>query len=228
MAYKINNTQVEKRLDLITGVVYDLGCGSRPFEVDILKYSDRYVGVDWSNTLHGLNADIVADLNKHLPIDNEVADSVVSFQVLEHLSEPQIMLNEAFRILKNNGKIFISVPFQWHVHEEPWDFFRYTKYGLIHLLTKSGFADIEVEVVTGFWVMWFLKLNYQLSKLIRGPRPLRLLVYAALVPFWIANQLIAPILDKFWNAEGETAWYFVTAHKAFCTPSVVDDGTEKG
>jgi SAM-dependent methyltransferase len=213
LAYKINNEQVAKRLSLMKGIVYDLGCGRRPYEQDILRFAKKYVGVDWSNTLHGLNADVVANLNEPLPISDAVADNVVSFQVLEHLSEPQIMLNEAFRITKSGGHIFISVPFQWHVHEEPWDFFRYTKYGLAHLLKKSGFCDVKVESVTGFWVMWFLKLNYQLTKFVRGPLWIRRVVLLALIPFWLINQLLSPLLDKYWRAEGETAWYFVTARK---------------
>jgi hypothetical protein len=53
-------------------------------------------GVDWSGTLHELKADILADLNEPLPIEDQVADTVVSLSVLEHLREPQTMLNEAF------------------------------------------------------------------------------------------------------------------------------------
>jgi SAM-dependent methyltransferase len=195
------------------GVVYDLGCGIRPFEKDILEYADRYVGVDWSNTLHGLRADVVADLNKPLPIKDGAANTVVSFQVLEHLSEPQNMLNEAFRILRAGGQIFLSVPFQWWIHEAPWDYFRFTRYGLEHLFKKAGFVEIEVEAVSGFWSMWFLKLNYQTTRLVRGPRPLRLLIRTGLIPFWWLDQTIAPLLDHFWPAEGETAGYFVTARK---------------
>ncbi len=124
LVFKLNNQLIAKYLPQMKGIVYDLGCGTRPHEKDILRYASRYIGVDWSNTLHGLKADISADLNKTLPIDSDLADNVVSFQVLEHLCEPQVMLNEAFRILKPGGKIFLSVPFQWWIHEAPYDYFR--------------------------------------------------------------------------------------------------------
>lgn len=214
LALKINNQQIQSRLRDMKGVVYDLGCGTRPYESDILQYASRYVGVDWSNTLHGLRADTVADLNKPLPIAHEAADTVVSFQVLEHLSEPQSMLMEAFRILKPNGRMFLSVPFQWHVHEAPYDFFRFTRYGLEHLFNKAGFVDVQVDAVTGFWSMWFLKLNYQTLRLVQGPKLLRWLIRACLIPFWWLAQQLAVWLDRIWpNGEEETAGYFVTARK---------------
>lgn len=197
----------------MTGVVYDLGCGTRPYESDILQYASAYVGVDWSNTLHGLNADIVADLNKPLPVPDQVADTVVSFQVLEHLSEPQNLLVEAFRVLKSNGRIFLSVPFQWHVHEAPYDFFRFTRYGLDHLFRKAGFVDIQIIAVTGFWSMWFLKLNYQTMRLPRGPRLLQRITRACLIPIWWSTQQAGRWLDRVWLNEDETAGYFVTARK---------------
>jgi len=69
--------------------VYDLGCGRRPLETAILRTADRYVGVDWQSTLHGAHLDVVADLNPTLPIDDCVADTVVTFSVLEHLRRPE-------------------------------------------------------------------------------------------------------------------------------------------
>lgn len=213
LALKSNNEDVRKHLPLMKGVVYDLGCGKRPYEKDILTVAERYVGVDWVNTLHGLQADIAADLNQPLPIQAGVADTVVAFQVLEHLYEPQIMLGEAYRILKPRGRFFLSVPFQWWVHEAPYDFFRYTCYGLEYALKKAGFVDILVKADGGFWSMWFLKLNYQTARLIRGPHLLCCLVRGFLIPFWWLNLTIAPLLDRVWPSDEETSGYYVSARK---------------
>jgi len=213
LAHKTNNEQVQKYLPHMTGTVYDLGCGTRPYEKDILKRANYYVGVDWSNTMHGLHADIEADLNAPLPFTDGVADTVVTFQVLEHLHEPQIMLNEAFRILRKGGGIFLSVPFQWWLHEAPYDYYRYTRYGLEYMFEKAGFTKIEIIASAGFWFMWVLKFNYHSSRYIRGPKPLRWLVRAVLTPFWFFGQIIAPILDKYDLNEAETTGYFVTAQK---------------
>ena len=210
---KAINDKVRKKLPSVYGKVIDLGCGERPFEQDILMYADSYIGVDWSSTIHELKADIVADLNKPLPINSESADHIVSFEVLEHLAEPQVMLSEAFRILRPNGGFTLSAPFQWWVHEEPWDYQRFTKYGLEYQLIKAGFSDIVIQPTTGFWSMWILKLNYQLTRLIRGPRIMRRLIRVCLIPLWWILQMLAIVLDALWKEERETAGYFVTAKK---------------
>jgi len=213
LVIKLNNKNVRNKLADIRGVVYDLGCGIRPYEKDILAVADRYIGVDWSNTIHELKSDIIADLNQPLPIGDKVADTVVSFQVLEHLCEPQIMLNEAFRILKPSGTIILTVPFQWWVHEAPHDYFRYTRHGLEYLLGKVCFVDVIVKESSGFWSMWVLKLNYQLARLVRGPKLVRWFIRLCLLPLWISSQLIAPMIDRYWHAPQETAVYIATAKK---------------
>lgn len=195
------------------GDLYDLGCGEMPYKYWFLQYADSYIGVDWSGTLHELKADIVADLNAPLPIKDRVADTVVSLSVMEHLREPQNMISEAFRILKSGGSMILQVPFMWWVHEAPYDYYRYTRYGLEYMFEKAGFTDVQVLPQTGFWVMWTLKFNYQSTRLIRGPWLLRKLMTALLRVIWEIDQRVAPWLDKCWKCEEETAGYFVVAKK---------------
>ncbi|TFZ04205.1 class I SAM-dependent methyltransferase [Ramlibacter rhizophilus] len=207
------NSAVARHLHLLQGRVYDFGCGTMPYEADILERAEEYVGVDWSNTLHGTRCELVADLNSPLPIPSESADAIVSFEVLEHLCEPLNMLREANRILRPGGVILITVPFQWWVHESPWDYFRYTRFGLDYLLRKAGFEDVCVEETTGFWEMWVLKLNYQSLRLIKGPRLLRKLIRAILVPLWWVSQTTAGIVSSRWASPNETAGYVVVGRK---------------
>lgn len=206
---------LDKQLEF-QGDVYDLGCGEMPYKSWLLGLSTvtRYVGVDWGSTLHQLKADVVADLNLPLPLDDQVADTVVSLSVLEHISEPSVMLSEAYRILRPNGKAVIQVPWQWQIHEAPYDFFRYTPFGLKHLLEKAGFVNIEVIPQAGFFTMWFLKLNYFLVRLIRGPRVVRGLLRCLFSPVWFVDQKFAPMLDRMDNDWlRESPGYYVLATK---------------
>ena len=195
-------------------MLFDLGCGEKPYKDYLLQFADIYIGVDWGGTLHDLRADIIADLNKPLPIENGKADTVVSFSVLEHLSEPQIMLNEAFRILKPGGVMVFQVPWQWLIHEAPFDFFRYTPHGLRYMLNKAGFEDINVDAECGLFTNMALKFNYFTIRFIRGPRLTRLFIRAFLFPIWTMGQVFGHFLDKLdRNWEAETQGYFIVAKK---------------
>lgn len=201
------NEKIAKNF-LYKGLVVDLGCGTSPYKKDILAVADKYIGVDWKNSLHDQSSiDIFADLCEPLPIADCFADTVVSFQVMEHLPEPSLFLSEAFRILNKGGQILITVPFMWHVHEEPCDYFRYTRHGLKYLLDKAGFQDIVITENTGFWQMWVLKFNYHTTRFARGPLKL------IWIPIWWVGQTISPLLDKFDKHPQETASYTVCARK---------------
>jgi SAM-dependent methyltransferase len=202
-------TQTQK----FNGVLYDLGCGEMPYREWLLQYVDTYVGVDWSNTLHDFKADITADLNEQMPIEDEVADTVLSLSVMEHLREPHHFLAEAHRILKTGGVFILQVPFMWGVHEAPYDYYRYTCYGLEHMFSKAGFRDVVVTPQTGFWLMWTLKFNYQTTRLVRGPWLMRIVIAAALRVIWAVDQRLALELDRRRVDPNETAGYFVTARK---------------
>lgn len=215
LIYDISDKFLQKYIPNYKGVLYDLGCGDAPYRDFFLSHADKYVGVDWSGSLHDYKADVSADLNKPLPIESAVADTVVSFSVLEHLCEPQNMLNEAWRILKPGGAIVLQVPWQWWIHEAPYDFFRYTPYGLKYLFEKAGFVDIVVEPQSGFFTMWILKMNYFSLRFLLGPKPLQWLIEACLAPCWYIGQIISPSLDKLdRNWAAETQGYFVLARKA--------------
>lgn len=191
------------------GRVVDFGCGTAPYKEIILKVADEYIGVDWRNSSHDQsNVDISTDLTARLPFENDYADTIASFQVMEHLPEPSFFLSECYRILRPGGALLITVPFMWEVHEAPHDYFRYTRYGLEYLLKKNGFVEIEIRENTGFWQMWVLKFNYHTARFTRGP-----LKYFW-VPIWWLGQVISPILDRYDKHPQETASYTVLAKKS--------------
>ena len=214
LLYKISDNFLNKYSHHYNGDLYDLGCGTRIYEDFFLKFSDRYIGIDWGASVHDLTADIVADLNKPLPVESNCADTVVCLSVLEHLCEPQTLLNEAYRIMKPGAVMVLQVPWQWWIHEAPYDFFRYTPYALKYMFEKAGFKDIEVEPTCGFFSMWFIKMNYFSLRFIKGPRIFRAIKRMLFQPMWFIGQKIAPMLDKLdknWAAESQG--YYVVAKK---------------
>jgi SAM-dependent methyltransferase len=131
------------------GRLLDVGCGGRPHESLFLPYVDRYVGVDTpASTFSRVD---VAAVASHLPFPDETFDTVLCTEVLEHLSDPAVCLREMSRVLRPGGHLILTTPQMWHLHEEPYDFFRYTKYGLAHLCNGAGLKVVETRAHGGPW-----------------------------------------------------------------------------
>jgi|HubBroStandDraft_1064217.scaffolds.fasta_scaffold40911_2 ubiquinone/menaquinone biosynthesis C-methylase UbiE len=118
----------------------DVCCGTKPYQ-RFVDPSVKYVGVDVDSA--NANVDIVSSAYS-INLEPNIADYVVSFQGLEHLEEPYLMIEEAHRLLKPGGEICLTFPMSEHLHEEPYDFFRYTEHGVAYLLRKAGFDEIEI------------------------------------------------------------------------------------
>lgn len=117
----------------------DVGCGLRPYE--IYFPNNTYYGVDImvSGRARSLKAPDYYYDGKKLPFKNNSFEGVISTQVLEHTSDPRHFILEIHRILKPGGRLIISLPFVWQEHEEPYDFYRFTSFGINELLKNNGF-----------------------------------------------------------------------------------------
>lgn len=213
LAYKIGDEFLYRFSSLVNGVVYDLGCGDTFLKDWLLLFGTEYVGVDWDGSIHEKHADIFADLNENIPVNDEEADTIISISVMEHLHAPQKMLNEANRILKPGGSIILQVPFMWWVHEAPNDFYRYTNFAIEKMLSEAGFEKIEIYAQSGLFCTTALKINYQLNRLVRGPSYVRWLSKSILTPIWFSFQIIGLTLDNLIDSENETIGYFAIAMK---------------
>lgn len=137
--------------DLLPGTrVLDAGAGRQPFR-ELFAHCE-YVASDWANSPHAEVAavDIVAPLDS-LPLEDAVFDAVVCTQVLEHVASPRTVLAELARIARANAPILVTVPLVGGLHEEPYDFFRYTSFGVESLLAGAGFDRISVVPMTSYY-----------------------------------------------------------------------------
>lgn len=124
--------------DYCCGRVLDAGAGRGAYRDLLLKFAENYVGMDVGRS----NAtDVVGNAQK-LPFANGSFDTVFCSQVLEHVPEPWLALAEFQRVLKPGGRLILTVPHISWLHNEPHDYYRYTKHGLEFLLKQSGF-DIK-------------------------------------------------------------------------------------
>ena len=128
----------------------DAGAGEGPYRA--LFSHCAYVSSDWSSSPHpgARGADIISPLER-LPVDDGAFGAVLCTQVLEHVERPEVVMAELFRVLEPGGALWLTAPMVGELHEEPYDFFRYTRHGLRSLAEAAGFADVEVEPLGGYF-----------------------------------------------------------------------------
>jgi SAM-dependent methyltransferase len=124
--------------------VLDLGAGDAPYR-ELFGHTS-YMTSDWEKSVHagGRRADIVASAAA-LPIESSSIGIVLCTQVLEHVADPGEVLHECLRVLEPHGRLALTVPLVWQLHELPHDYYRYTPAGIEHLLSQAGFVDIEIR-----------------------------------------------------------------------------------
>ena len=123
----------------LTGTVMDVGCGSQPYRAQLP--CTRYVGLDIdtpATRARGL-AEAFYDGGR-FPFADASFDAVLCSQVLEHVFTPEVFLGEIRRVLRPGGALLLAVPFVWDEHEQPFDFARYSSFGLWALLERNGFV----------------------------------------------------------------------------------------
>jgi SAM-dependent methyltransferase len=191
------------------GRVIDIGCGSKPYKALLAPYVSEHIGVDHAETQHDKsNVDLVGTAYD-IPAEDRSFDCAICNAVLEHLEEPELALRECYRVLKPNGIAIYTVPFIWHIHEAPRDFYRYSKYGLQYLFNKVGFEIVEIKALSGFWVTFGQLFVYNLYRLNKGPlRWLRIIDVIGLLV-----QAISYGLDKIDKTERWTWMYLAVARK---------------
>lgn len=108
---------------------------------DLMKPQWTYLGVD---IVPGDNVDVVLETPWQF---GEEFDVVISGQCIEHVSRPWEWFQEAARILKPNGKLFVIAPSVIHQHRYPIDTFRYYPDGMYSLAEYTGLTPIRSELV---------------------------------------------------------------------------------
>lgn len=179
----------------LSGELLDVGCGSKPYK-PIIK-SNSYIGldIDSSATRTRNVADYFYD-GKKFPFPDCRFDSILCNQVLEHVFEPIDFIGEMRRVLKPGGILVLSVPFIWDEHEQPFDYARYSTFGLRFLLEQGGFDIIDQRKTLGDASIIFQIANAYLYKVsLRLPKFAKVLLTISLMALFNIFGVIAQKLS---------------------------------
>ncbi len=166
-------------------VVLDIGSAdqwTRPYITD----GARYLALDWPTTAaaYASRPNVFADAAT-LPFADDCLDVVLLLEVLEHLPEPDRALAEIARCLRPEGRLLLSMPLLYPLHDEPHDFQRLTRHGLQLRLARAGLVPMRIDTqghpLRAAALLLNLALAGTLLQAIRE-RSWRLLPALALVP----------------------------------------------
>jgi SAM-dependent methyltransferase len=182
----------------IKGRTLDVGCGQKPYQH--LFNTAAYIGMDVDQPGHdhsNENIDVYYD-GRNFPFENKAFDSIITSQVFEHVFTPEEFLKEINRVLRINGHLLITVPFVWDEHEQPYDYARYSSYGLKHVLEKNGFQVVEMKKsVNDIRVIFQLLNAYIFKKTVTKSGIINLILTIVLIaPFNIIGELLHLFLPK--------------------------------
>lgn len=124
--------------------VLDVGSGDAPYRELFAQH--RYLTSDWEGTFYAADRapDVVGPAHA-LPLPDDAVDAIVCTQVLEHVPDPAAALQEFARLVRPGGRLWVTTPLTWYLHEQPHDYYRFTNHGLRHLVSQAGFTDIDVR-----------------------------------------------------------------------------------
>ncbi len=168
--------------------ILDAGAGECPYK-DYFK-AFQYHACDLKvgdETWNYSNINFECDL-ENIPIKSNTYDAVLCYNILEHVPYPSKIIAEFYRILKKNGKLFIAVPQEWKLHQEPHNYFNFTKYGLNLVLKDAGFKVNFARNGEGYFHYMSTRLSESTALYFQYMKNPALILI--LLPFFVIHALI--------------------------------------
>jgi SAM-dependent methyltransferase len=174
------------------GRTLDVGAGRLAWRSLLIKHVAAYFSGDVTKEHSDL--DVLFDVTSGLPFADAAFDTIFCCSVLEHAPEPWDALSEMYRVLVPGGIAIVSLPFVLHLHDEPHDYYRFTRYGIQHLAARAGF-QVDQMVVNGGLFHLVFNLPSILFSTIWETTKLRALIRPTTL-LWLA---LARRLDNLFN-----------------------------
>lgn len=166
----------------IKGLTLDIGGGNNPEYWNILQKDDnvKIINLDLKN-LKEQNSHHIDLESDTLPYNDVSIDTVLMFNILEHIYNYRHLTKEVARVLRSGGEIIGFVPFLVNYHPNPHDYFRYTKESLLRIFEEAGLKDIKISGVG----RGPFSVNYN-NIVLSVPRIIRVIIF----PFYWALDTI--------------------------------------
>jgi SAM-dependent methyltransferase len=133
----------------VLGNILDAGAGRLAWKSLLSSRGESYFSADC--TVMNSDLDVAADLTKPLPFREGYFDTIFCCSVMEHTPEPWKVLPEFAKCLKQGGVVLLSLPFMLYLHDEPYDYYRFTDYGVDYLAGKAELQVIDSVVNGGYF-----------------------------------------------------------------------------
>ena len=141
---------------IVGGNVLEIGCGwGRGLEL-LTKAADHYTGIDKNEELiNALSAEyrnatfVAANIPPLSTLPDNAFDYIVTFQVIEHIQNDDLFINEAHRVLKPGGQLLLTtVNRVFSLTRNPWHVREYEADGLKTLMSKY-FSSVDTRGIHG-------------------------------------------------------------------------------
>jgi SAM-dependent methyltransferase len=126
--------------------VLDVGAGAQPYR-PLISRGASYRAIDTADARERFGYDMPGTVyfsSDDWPIADRTIDLVLATETLEHVPDPDAFLAQARRVLRDDGKLVLTVPFAARWHYVPHDYWRFTPSALRLLLERNGFRDVLV------------------------------------------------------------------------------------
>ena len=178
-----------------------IGSGSRGVGIGAL-YENKNIVITGIDIYASDNVDFIADAH-YLPFADKIFDGVIIQAVLEHVLDPQSVVEEIHRVLKSDGYVYAETPFMQQVHEGAYDYYRFTVLGHRYLFKK--FELISMGGIKGAGTVLAWSVRYLLWGIFNS-RKISLIVSA---PFFLAARLLDRLSRRQSMADNSSGVFFL-------------------
>lgn len=195
---KYNHLAIEQAKKISKNkTIVDFGCGRMNYKKYLLKTSKSYFGIDHpieSKNYISNNRPNLITYFERTNLSSNIFDTAMMLEVLEYLekpSTPELVLAEIRRVLKGGGKIILTAPFMYPIHDRKIDRNRFTAQKIKNLLRDAGFKKIKVYQQGNFYVFITTSILVNIFKRINN---LNRIYQLLLIPAGLLLSLVLNII----------------------------------